>query len=265
MMKRWLAALLCLVAFHAQAAQRIVTLLPSLTETVCVLGHCDELVAVDDFSNWPAQVRKLPHVGGLEDAHVEAIVALKPDVVLLTASSRAAGRLQALGIRVLAFEPKTIADVHTTLVRVGLLLGERDVVRLWKDIERGIDDASRAVPASRKGARAYVEVDTGPYAAGEMSHVGELLKRLGMANIVPASLGSVPKLNPEFVVRSDPDFIVISGRDAAAMRLRPGWDRIRAVREGHVCALSEADGDVLMRPGPRLPEAAQVLARCFSR
>ncbi|RYY50480.1 MAG: ABC transporter substrate-binding protein, partial [Comamonadaceae bacterium] len=62
--------------------RRVVTLLPSLTETVCELGACDRLVGVDDYSNWPAAVQRLPHVGGLDDAQVERIVALKPDVVL---------------------------------------------------------------------------------------------------------------------------------------------------------------------------------------
>ena len=266
-MRRWWIALLCALALHAQAApRRIVTMLPSLTETVCVLGHCDELVAVDDFSDWPEQVNRLPRVGGLEDAHIETIVSLRPDLVLLTASSRVAGRLQALGIRAVTFEPKTIEDVHAGLQKIGALLGEQDAAaRVWRDMNEGIAAAARSVPASRKGVRVYFEVGSGPYAASEISHVGELLTRLGAANVVPASLGSVPKLNPEFVVRADPQVIIISARDAAQMRQRPGWSGIRAVREGRVCALDGADAAVVMRPGPRLAEAARILARCLAR
>jgi iron complex transport system substrate-binding protein len=264
---RWWLALLCALALHAQAApQRIVTMLPSLTETVCVLGHCDNLVAVDDFSDWPEQVARLPRVGGLEDAHVETIVSLKPDLVLLAASSRVAARLQSLGVRAVAFEPKTLDDVHTTLEKIGALLGEREAAtRVWNQLNEGIAAAARSVPAARKGTRVYFEVGAGPYAASEISHVGELLARLGMVNVVPGSLGSVPKLNPEFVVRADPEAIVISARDAAQMRQRPGWSRIRAVREGHVCALDATDAAVVMRPGPRLAEAARILARCLSQ
>src|SRR5205085_12021349 len=102
-------------------------------------------------------------------------------------------------------------------------------------------------------------------AAGESSHIGELFKRLGVTNIVPASLGSVPKLNPEFVVRSDPQVIIIAARDAPEMRSRPGWSRISAIRDGRVCMLDRAQGDVVARPGPRLAEAARVLAQCVSR
>jgi len=265
--RRWWFGLLCAVALAVHAApQRIVTLLPSLTETVCVLGHCNALVAVDDFSDWPEPVRRLPRVGGLEDAHIEKIVSLKPDVVLLAASSRTAGRLQSLGVHVVAFEPKTIDDVHTSLEQIGALLGERDeAARAWKALNDGIDAAARSVPASRRGVRVYFEVGSGPYAASAISHIGELLTRLGAANVVPGSLGSVPKLNPEYVVRADPEVIIISARDAGEMRLRPGWNRIRAVREGHVCALEGADAGVVMRPGPRLADAARVLARCLAR
>jgi iron complex transport system substrate-binding protein len=136
---------------------------------------------------------------------------------------------------------------------------------VWNQLNEGIAAAARSVPAARKGTRVYFEVGAGPYAASEISHVGELLARLGMVNVVPGSLGSVPKLNPEFVVRADPEAIVISARDAAQMRQRPGWSRIRAVREGHVCALDATDAAVVMRPGPRLAEAARILARCLSQ
>lgn len=246
--------------------KRIVSLLPSLTETVCVLGHCDALVAVDDFSNWPEAVTRLPHVGGLEDANIERIALLKPDLVLLTASSRAGARLQALGLNVVAMEPKTIEDVHAAFERIGALLGESDAARReWSRVNEGIAKAADGVPASRRGLRVYFEVDSGPYAAGEISHIGELLKRLGAVNIVPASLGSVPKLNPEFVVRADPQVIIIGERHAGEMRRRPGWQRIAAVRDNHVCALSSAEDDVVARPGPRLADAARILAQCLSR
>ena len=247
----------------AEPARRVVTLLPSLTETVCELGACERLVGVDAFSNQPDAVRKLPHLGGLEDANIERIVALKPDVVLMSATSRAMGRLQALGIKVFGLELKTLADVRRALGKVGQLLGVAGADRVWSRIEEGIAAAAREVPSGMRGASVYVEVDSGPYAASEISHVGEILERLGVANIVPGRLGSVPKLNPEFVVRADPQVIIISGRDAPSLRQRPGWSGMRAIREGRVCALTPAQGDVVMRPGPRLAQAARILADCL--
>lgn len=249
----------------ARPAQRVVTLLPSLTETVCELGACERLVGVDSYSNQPESVRKLPHLGGVEDADIERIVALKPDVVLMSATSRAMARLEALGIKVFGLEPKTLADVRRGLDKVGQLLGVAGADRVWSRIDAGIAAAARDMPAAMRGATVYVEVDSGPYAASEISHVGEILKRLAVANIVPGRLGSIPKLNPEFVVRADPQVIVISARDAHSLRERPGWARMRAIREGRVCALTSAQGDVVMRPGPRLAQAARILVDCIKR
>ena len=243
--------------------QRIITLLPSLTETVCELGACKRLVAVDTYSNWPESVRKLPHVGGVEDANIETIVRLKPDLVLMSVSSRALARLESLGIPVLGLELKTLSDVHRTLGKVGLALKAPGAGKLSKLIDAGIDDAARHVPPPLRGVSVYFEIMSGPYAASESSHIGEILARLGAANVVPGHLGSVPKLNPEFVVRADPQVIMVSVRDASTLKDRPGWGRIRAVREGRICPLTAEQGDMVVRPGPRLAEAARILVQCL--
>ena len=99
------------VAFERRP-QRIVSLLPSLTETVCALGECARLVGVDRYSNWPERVKTLPQLGGGLDPQIEAVLALRPDVVLLAHSSRAAARLESLGLKVLALEPKNHASAR---------------------------------------------------------------------------------------------------------------------------------------------------------
>jgi len=246
--------------------QRIVSLLPSLTETVCALDACGRLVGVDNYSNWPASVHALPRVGGLEDANVERIVALRPDVVLLAVSARVSGRLESLGLRVVALEPKSMKDVQRVLGKMGQVLGREDAARsLWQRLDAGVNAAAAQLPAHARGKRVYFEVNSGPYAAGESSFIGEVLGRLGAANIVPASLGPFPKLNPEFVVRADPQLIMVGDRNAAALDTRPGWAGIDAVRAGRICRFSAAEGDVLVRPGPRMDEAAQIMARCLGQ
>jgi iron complex transport system substrate-binding protein len=247
----------------AQPPQRIVTLLPSLTETVCELGACERLVGVDNYSNWPASVARLPHVGGLDDANIELVVSLKPDLVMLSASARALGRLEGLGIRVIGLELKTLADVHRVLGKVGQVLGTPGADRVWERINSGLDAAARTLPPALRGTSVYFEVSGGPYAASESSHIGEVLTRIGAANVVPGRLGTVPKLNPEFVVRADPQVIMISDRNAASLKDRPGWSRIRAVREGRICSFTPAQGDVIVRPGPRLAESAQLMVDCL--
>jgi len=278
-MKKWLLGWWLLAALQVHALQivddrgvtvtlqksplRIVTLLPSLTEIVCELGGCERLVGVDNYSDFPAAVRKLPHVGGLEDANIEVILSLRPDVVLLSVSSRALARLEGLGVKVIAMEPKTLPDVRRVFGKVGQVLEAPDAPALWERIEQGVDRAARGLPAGLKGTRVYFEVNSGPYAASELSFIGEMLTRIGAANVVPGSLGPFPKLNPEFVVRADPQVIMISDRNAQALADRPGWSRIRAIRDGRVCRFTPAQGDVLVRPGPRMAEAAQLMVDCL--
>lgn len=246
-----------------KSPQRIVTLLPSLTESVCTLGACDRLVGVDRYSNWPAPVRALPQVGGGIDPNVEAVVALKPDVVLLAKSSRVTERLEALGVKVVVLEPKNHGDVRRVLDTLGRILGTGDAQRVWRTIDASVSAAAQSLPESVKHTRVYFEVNNGPYAAGESSFIGETLARLGVKNIVPASLGPFPKLNPEFVVRADPDLIMVGERSGQGMEQRPGWSHIKAVRNGRICRFTPDESDVLVRPGPRMGEAARLMAQCL--
>jgi iron complex transport system substrate-binding protein len=248
----------------AKPPQRIVSLLPSLSETVCGFDQCQRLVGVDRYSTFPASLRTLPQVGGGLDPNIEAIVALKPDLVLMSVASRAGERLEALGIKVFALEAKTHADVRRVLDKVGTLLGVDDAQRVWRVIDAAVSAAAQTLPAEAKNLRVYFEASRGPYAAGESSFIGETLARLGVKNIVPASLGPFPKLNPEYVVRANPDLIMVSERNFPGMLERPGWGGIRAVREQRICVIPNEQADVVVRPGPRMAEGARVMAKCIA-
>ncbi len=243
--------------------QRIVSLLPSLTETVCELGHCAGLVGVDRYSDYPAEVKALPKVGSGMDPNIEAIVALRPDVVLMAVSSRVGERLVVLGIKVVALEPKTHADVQRVLLKLGQVLDVADAQRIWRAIDAGVSAAAQSLPEQVRNTRVYFEVNQGPYAAGESSFIGETLTRLGVKNIVPAKLGPFPKLNPEFIVRANPDLIMVGQRSADGLAERPGWHSIRALREKRVCEFPAEQSNALVRPGPRMAEGARLMAQCL--
>ena len=222
----------------ARSPQRIVSVLPSLTEGVCALEQCHRIVGVDRYSNHPASVRRLPVVGGGIDPNIEAIVALKPDVVLLAVSSRASERLESLGIKVVALETKNHADVRRVLKKLGALLEIPDALgadRLWRVIDASVEAAAQSLPPTAKNIRVYFEVSRGPYAAGESSFIGETLARLGVKNIIPAALGPFPRINPEFVVRANPDLIMVGSRSMEALAAYPGWASIKAVTEQRSC------------------------------
>ena len=251
----------------AQTPQRIVSMLPSLTEGVCAMAQCHRLVGVDRYSNYPDSLKNLPKLGGGMDPNIEAMVALKPDVVLVAGSSRSSERLEALGIKVVALETKTHADVRRVLSVLGVLLAvpeAQGAERVWRIIDSSVSAAAQSLPAKAKTARVYFEVSRGPYAAGEASFIGETLTRLGVKNVVPAKLGPFPRLTPEFVVRANPDVIMIGNRSMVNAVAYPGWNSIKAVKNNHVCVFGNDDADVVVRPGPRLAEAARLMAKCLA-
>jgi iron complex transport system substrate-binding protein len=250
----------------ARPAERIVTLVPSLTETVCELQACDRLVGVDRHSDWPASVKTLPQLGGLEDTLIERLVALKPDLVLVARSSRALQRLRALGLPVLALEPQNAADTERVIATVAAALGRSAAgTQLQQRLQQRVAAAAARVPVGWRGRALYVEVASTPYAAGEASFIGETIRALGLGNIVPASMGPFPQLNPEFVLRAQPALLVLPRRVADELPRRPGWARLQAVAAGRICALAADPWNALVRPGPRAADAAEALVDCLLR
>ena len=252
-----------------QAPQRIITLLPSLAETVCVLGACNRLVGTDNFANWPEDVKKLPKLGGLDDTSLEALVRLKPDLVLAARSTRLINRLESLGLKVLALEPQNQADVkrvmHTVAQAIQLPQADAAADTVWQQALDGMQQAKSSMPAKAKGTSVYFEASTGGYAAGEASFIGEVMLHMGLRNVVPRTMGAFPQLNPEYVVRANPDLIVLAEPMAIDLHKRPGWANMNAVKLKKICAFTPSQGDVLVRPGPRLGEAAQLIAQCLKR
>jgi len=248
--------------------KRVITMLPSLTETVCELGECARLVATDSYSDWPASVGQLPKVGGLDDAAIESIVALKPDLVLLSRSQRTMSRLASLGITTFVIETQTYADVARNVTRIAGLLGVPGRAQPLNDARaRAIAGVLAGVRkrSDGDGPRVYFEVDSTPYAAGPKSFIGEMLAQLGARNVLGAELGPFPKLNPEYVVRANPDVIMTLPSASSTLAERPGWGTIRAVRERRVCVFAPHDRDLITRPGPRMAQGLKVLADCLER
>ncbi|MGD9757268.1 MAG: ABC transporter substrate-binding protein [Comamonas sp.] len=251
----------------AKPPQRIVSLLPSLTESLCALGGCERLVGVDRYSNWPAHVKTVPVVGGGLDPNIEAIVALKPDLVLVSMASRAIARMEGLGLKVVALEPRTHEEARTVMQKIGQLLAlppTQGADRVWAGIEADLNKAAASVPEAMRGQRVYFEASRGPYAAGEKSFIGQTLTRLHLRNVVDARQGPFPRLNPEYVVKQDPDLLMAGERSwKNGMPEYPGWAQMRAVKQGAICSFTLEESDILVRPGPRMAEGAQLIARCL--
>lgn len=247
--------------------ERVVSLLPSLTETVCALGQCHKLVGVDRYSNWPESVRKLPRLGGGLDPNIESVVAQRPDLVLMATSARGAERFKALGIPVLELEPRTHADLQRVLSTLAQVLGvpAPEGERVWRDIQTGVLAAAQSLPPQARGLKVYVEVSPAPYGASESSFIGETLTRMGLRNILSGSLGPFPKINPEFVVRAQPDIIIAGDSSRVSMLQRPGWSQLPVIQANRVCVFNTDESDMLVRAGPRMAEGARLMAQCLHR
>ena len=251
----------------ARVPQRVVSLLPSLTETVCVLGACNRLVGVDRYSNWPDAVQRLPQLGGGLDPSIEAVVAVRPDLILMAGSTRGSERFQSLGLTVLKLEPRTRADAQRAMFTVAQVLGipEARARSSWQGIELGVQHAASQLTKQARAQRVYVEVSPSPHGASESSFIGEMLQVLGVSNILPAAMGPFPMVSPEFVVRAQPDVVVAGDSSRQSMLLRPGWSGLKAFREHRVCIFPQAQADILVRAGPRMAEGAQLLVDCLNR
>jgi iron complex transport system substrate-binding protein len=249
----------------SKSPQRIVSLLPSLTETVCALGACQRLVGLDRYSNWPGSIQHLPRVGGGLDPNIESIVALKPDLVLLAGSTRGADRLETLGLTVLRLEPRTHADAERSWFTVAKALQVRDAdsQRVWHGIQKDAVAAVQSLSPQARQMRVYVEVSPAPYGASESSFLGETLLRMGVVNILPAAMGPFPLVNPEWVVRAQPDVIMAGQSSPPSMAGRPGWSRL--MDKAQLCILDPEASDVLVRAGPRMAEGARWMADCLNR
>lgn len=252
------------VAFD-KPPQRIVSLLPSLTESVCALGKCSALVGVDRFSNWPKSIQELPKLGGMGDINIERIVQLKPDVVLLEKASPVIARLNGLGIKTFTLDIKSMGDEERALQKLDRVLGTSESPRVWNQVQKEIMRANKQLSANGRNIRVYFEVNPAPFAAGSTSFIGEILTQLDLLNIIPKSLGPFPKINPEFVVQAKPDVILLTESTAADVQKRPGWNSTPAVSKNRICVFTGDQNDILVRPGPRMGEAALIISACIEQ
>ena len=160
----------------------------------------------------------------------------------------------------------THADVQRTLGTLGTLLGQPTAAQsAWATIQWQMQQARARVPAALKGQTVYCEVANTPHAAGRASFIGETLAQLGMGNAVPAELGPFPQLNPEFVLRAQPQWVMANTAELLGMADRPGWAALKALQQQRTCGFDGPHWELLIRPGPRMGVAALALATCLAK
>ena len=260
---RILAAMLLCVLLSGPAlaapAMRIISLAPNLTEVLYDLGLGEDVIAVSSYCDYPPAVKAKPKIGGMSNPSLEAIVAMKPDVVVLTDDGNPREieeRLRGLGIRTYVFRAKRLDDLPREIRTLGLALNvgdraERSARRVEKAIHR-YGKASRSAPA-RSPQRVLVVVQPEPLmVAGPGTAMHDVLMLLGLQNIAANARSGYPRYSLEEVIRQDPTAIFIGrGHDdmkAQSRRLLKRLHSLEAVRKGRVYYI----GDALFRMGPRV-------------
>jgi iron complex transport system substrate-binding protein len=241
--------------------KRIVSMMPSHTETLFAIGAGESVIGVDEYSNYPKlETDKLPKTGNGFVPNLEAIAALKPDLVVTDESSgsKLVQNLENLGITVYAGVAQSYNDVFEKISVIGKITNhEKNALKLITTMRNELN-AIQASVSKRPRVSVYFEVDPTPYAAGSSSFIGALIDKAGGNNIVPAKFGAFPQISPELVIQSNPE--VILGADLADLLTRPAWDTIKAVINKRVINFTGEVNDAISRPGPRLPVALKALA-----
>jgi iron complex transport system substrate-binding protein len=247
---------------------RIVSLSPSTTETVYELGALANLVGRSRYCDWPPEVTKLPEVGGYVDPNLEAIFALRPDLVVGArgpAGRRIDDTLRAQNI-VTYFPPtETIADVLAMIRGLGDRISRHaDGERVAARVEARLAEiANRTARAARP--RVLLLFGVQPIvAAGPKSFGDEIITHAGGINVVTQG-DTYPMLDIEAVAGLDPDVIVDAAvaEEHGAQRITKeagGWSRVRAVQNNRVVEVAD---EVVLRPGPRIAEGVEILARAL--
>ena len=236
-----------------EVAERIISLSPTATEILFAIGAGEQVVAVDDQSNFPSNA-PVTDLSGYTP-NVEAIAAYDPDLVV---TSYDPGDLVD-GLNVLGIKPliqsaaMTLEDTYSQIIELGELTGHsKEAEKLNKEIQSSVS----SVTPSGNGLTYYHEVDNTLYSTTSKTFLGQLYDLLGLVNIAdPADEDGVggPQLSSEFIVDTDPDLIFLAdadlGESPQTVSSRQGWSSMQAVTEGRIIVL---DTDIASRWGPRV-------------
>ena len=252
-------------------AQKIVSLAPSNTELLYEVGAGAQVIGRDDFSDYPEEAKSLPSVGGsMGNYNLEAIAALKPDLVLAAEINTQAqvNSLENLGLTVYYLKnPKDLAGLYQNLQTVGTLTGKTgQATSLTQSLQARVQAVDAKLAGITTHPKVYYELDatdaTKPYTSGPGSYVDILLTIAGGQNIGATLSQSYAQISSEEVITQNPDVILLGdaayGVTVESIGQRPGWSAINAVQNNQVFAI---DDNTVSRPTARLIDALEIIAK----
>lgn len=246
--------------------QRIVSLVPSVTEILYELGVAERLVGVTRYCTYPPQATTKAQVGDYGDPNLEAIAALEPDLVILAADAAnpaLLARIEALAIPVYIIYPKGVQEAIAAIRQIGQVVGAAEAGEAAAQrLQEAIEGVRGAAAGPVRPRVVFCVMPQPLVVAGPGTLIDDLIQLAGGINVVPAGPSRYPTWGKESLLAADPDVIVVSshpGKGDPALLFK-GWPELRAVKNRHVVTV---EPDWVSRPGPRLALGAEALAELF--
>ena len=249
--------------------QRIISHVPSITETLFALGLGDKIVGDSDYCDYPEAAKTVPKIGGYFTPNIEAIVALNPDLVLTDGYvPDLITKLDSLGIPLAVIDPKDINGILRDIELLGNVTGsQKEATELTSDMKKRIGAVVDAVSSASRPSVFYVfdaTDTTKPWTAGPGSFVDALINMGGGKNVAASSADPWLQFNMEELVDADPEILLVDSHMGTAvisseeLRELPGWQNLKAVRENRIYTI---DGDLVNRSGPRIVQGLEDIAK----
>ena len=247
---------------------RIVSLAPSNTEVLYALELGERVIGVTEYCDYPPAAKQKPKIGGFSNIDLEKVVGLNPDLVVATNihAKTVVPELEKRGITVVVVEPKNVDDVLAKIAFVGKLTGaSENAAKLTAQLKSRIDAVTAKVTMAKTKPRVFYEIDKSLYTPGPGSFIDDMIAKAGGVNIAANAKGSFPQLSPEAIIAQDPQVVLLGdmnfGESPESVKARPGWSNISAVKTGRIVPIP--DENVIARPGPRIVEGLEMLARAL--
>ncbi len=248
----------------AAEPQRIVSLVPSMTEILFALGLGDRVVGNTTFCDYPEEAKSVEKVGEFANIDLEKVVGLSPDLVLVTSLhyQTVAPALRERGVTVAMFEATDIEGVLAQILTIGRLTGQSEEAQALVGELQGRLDAVAAKVAGARRPRVFWELDALLYSVGKSSIIGDMIDHAGGDNIGNQLEGEWPQFNMEALVAADPEVVFLADHDfgetAEKVKARAGWAGLSAVKNDRIIEVD--DINLVSRPGPRIAEAVEYIA-----
>ena len=247
---------------NGSSPKRIISLSPSITEILFEIGSGNQVIAVDNLSNYPNEA-PISDISAY-DPNVEAISLLNPDLVILSYNIKnLKAALKKIGIETIYLPaPLNFEDILDQIDYLGLQTGNEDKAKKLISKMKNRMKTLQKLRENEKATKIYHEIDPNYYSPSKFSFIGDIYQKLNYKNVADkadiSNLG-YPKLSPELIISENPDLIVLPGKDnkyVEKVKLRPGWGYIEAVKKNKFLL---TNNDIASRWGPRIINFASIL------